>query len=346
VSADDGGVMGDSGTLDAADVHVSDGGAADADANGPEPCTTDGTVRTCTTAGGAMGAQTCVAGSGGDVWGTCYSLTCDDAKPMLHETCIPAGTFTMGGLANESDTLPAHMVTIRRRFYFEQFEVSWGQFRNWWAMQPRPTPADGTMVFIGGNGDKVVWKLGNGLPQPGTDQGQGCMAGLSSAQDSYAMNCTAWETALAYCMAQGKRLPTEAEWEYVATGVGAGNDFPWGNKPMPDCQHAIFNQCTWPQSLGSDTAGNTATNINALSGDVAEWMLDTYPPLCGVHNDCWPTSNADPVQVMDTSQNYVVRGGSWNDDMTRLYSRARNSQPDSASATAGTVGFRCVRDER
>jgi formylglycine-generating enzyme required for sulfatase activity len=346
VSADDGGVMvPDASPLDAADVQASDGGEGGAEA-GPDLCMTLGDVRSCMSANGAMGSQTCISTSSGNVWGQCYSLTCEGATPMLHETCVPAGTFNMGGLMGETDTSPARVVTIRRRFYIDQFEVSWGQFRTWWGMQPRPLPADGATAYIGGNGDKVVWRLGNGVPAPGTDLGSGCMAGLKNAQDDYAMNCVAWETALAYCMAEGKRLPTEAEWEYVATGVGAGNDFPWGNMPMPDCTHAIFNQCTWPQTLGSDTAGNTQTNINAMSGDVAEWTLDTYPPLCTAHNDCWPSSTTDPVQVMDTMQVYSVRGGSWNEGQSFLYSRARDYEQDSMYGTAGTVGFRCVRDER
>ncbi len=45
------------------------------------------------------------------------------------------------------------------------------------------------------------------------------------------MNCVDWHEAESYCLAQGKRLPREAEWQYAAEGAGARNRYPWGDRP-------------------------------------------------------------------------------------------------------------------
>jgi len=352
-TTDDAGHVGDDASVDAAGSH-------DAGPTGPEPCTTLGDVQACTTASGAAGAQTCWGTTGPHptlVWGTCYAVTCDaTAQPRPGEACIPAGSFTMGGLQTdagpEGDTLPAHTVTIRRRFYVDQYEVKLADFTQWWNATPRPTPTNGTVIFVGGSGDPIVWQ--GGVQPPGTQQGYGCTSGGANGQ--YPVTCVSWETALAYCAAQGKRLPTEAEWEYVATGQGAGNPYPWGTQ-APDCSHALFgSQCSWPQAVGTScAAGNTAAGaVNDLAGDEAEWTLDFAPPFaCQPMNKCWPSGSNDPVAATDNGQGYVVRGGSWESTADQIQTRARASMADqcmqgstSCAQYAGTVGFRCVRDER
>lgn len=341
-AADDGGAIGEAASGD-------EGNA------GPEPCTSMGAARPCMAPNGATGDQTCTAGpQGTPVWGTCYSTACDStAQPQSSEACVPAGSFTMGGLDGdagtlEDDTLPGHMVTIRRRFYVDRYEVAYGDFMKWWNASPRPTPPDGATVFVTGSSDKVVWHQPAGGLQPlGTQKGDNCVAASSTGADQYPVNCITWETALAYCMAESKRLPTEAEWEWIATGQGAGNEYPWGTT-LPDCSHAIFGKtCGGPQTIGSCTAGNTPLGgVNDLAGDEAEWTLDYYPFACHATNTCWPSYTNDPANTTDGGQGYVIRGGSWTSTADAIRTRARDALASSASSTAGTVGFRCVRDER
>jgi formylglycine-generating enzyme required for sulfatase activity len=355
-AADDGGATGEAGASDGA-------GGGDGEAStGPEPCTSAGAVRPCTAANGAAGAQTCTSGpQGTPVWGTCYSAACDStAQPQSTEACVPAGSFTMGGLdgtvgSAETDTLPAHMVTIRRRFYVDRYEVAYGDFMSWWNAKPRLTPPDGATVFVTGSGDEVVFKApSGGLQPPGTDSGSGCVAALATNNAQDPVNCVSRESALAYCMAEGKRLPTEAEWEWVATGQGSGNGYPWGST-APDCSHAIFQSCTWPQQLGAScTAGDTPIGaVNDLAGDEAEWTLDFFPFGCHASNTCWPSYANDPVNTSDGGHGYAVRGGSYQSTPDQIRARARAGMLSGCSSGmtmgcsdfAGDVGFRCVRDE-
>ena len=347
-----------------------DGGPSDGDASlpmeaGPPPCSTEGAVQGCSTTDGGVGAQTCAGGAlGGFAWGACYPTTCDaTAQPKHGETCIPGGTFAMGGLDGdagsvETDTLPAHMVTIRRRFYVEQTEVTESAFMQWWNASPRPVPTDGSTVLVSGSNDKVFFHApSGGLQGAGTDVGSGCIANLAGNGD-YAINCVPWQTALAYCMSQGKRLPTEAEWEWVAIGQEAGNVYPWGTA-TPDCSHAVFDQplCkSFPDEVGGFTAGNTPFGqLNNLAGNEAEWTLDFYPLVgCQGFGSCWPAATSDPVSIVDNSTGYVIRGGSYKSPTSDpLRSRARDSMVSDCpmSSTncgpyAGNVGFRCVRNEQ
>lgn len=345
---------------------TSDGGADGAGANAdsgpaPEPCAKIGDVRYCKAASGE-GAQTCLEQPDHSlVWGKCVPAACDaSAQPGAEEVCVPAGQFTMGGLDGsdgtnpEYDTLPAHTVTIRRRFYFDKYEVTYDEFMAWF--QPTPTvPPDNTLVYVSGTGDALRWHGTANVKAPGTDaSGLGCTAGVVAndpSKKTASINCLTWETALAYCVAHRKRLPTEAEWEYVATGMGANSAFPWG-AAVPDstCKLSIDHDCyqnnksQFPFTRPSAVQGNTKNGINNLAGNEAEWTLDLAPPNgCTADQSCWPAGASDPLNVKDNQTGYSLRGGSWLSTADAVRARSRGTL---ASPTQqGGAGFRCVRDD-
>jgi formylglycine-generating enzyme required for sulfatase activity len=322
----------------------------------PEPCEKVGAVRDCD---GGKGSQTCRSTSTANVWGTCFPKQCDaTAKAEANEACVSAGTFTMGGLDGSNGilrqpaTLPAHKVTIRRRFFMDRFEVSVEEFFKWWNSNPRPMPADGQTILVSGLGETLKWTAPTGsLVAPGRDDFIG-----NSTKKTSSISCIHFETALAYCLAQGKRLPTEAEWEWAATGQGASNHFPWGNDaPDTSCSKAITQDCyqansaQYPWVRPSCTVGNTPAGINNLAGNLAEWTLDAAPPNgCPSSNSCFPAAyEGDPVHIQPGATAFVVRGGSWESNAD--YVRTRSRLPvtnDQNIATRGSIGFRCVRDEK
>jgi formylglycine-generating enzyme required for sulfatase activity len=174
-----------------------------------------------------------------------------------------------------------------------------------------------------------------------------------AAYDDYpAVNVT-WDQANEYCAWAGRRLPTEAEWEKAARGLG-GYRFPWEWVGVADPTRLNFCDQTcnfawhvagvddgYPETapVGSYPRGASPYGVLDMAGNVWEWTADWYS---ATYYEKAPLR--DPLGP-ETGLWRVVRGGSWLDGVrgrTLVYARSANRYYQPPDAARSDIGFRCA----
>ena len=164
-----------------------------------------------------------------------------------------------------------------------------------------------------------------------------------------------WYDAVSHCEMQGRRLPTEAEWERAASGPD-DTTFPWGDEPL-GCERANVADESG-RGCGRDVSRTVGSyppghwGLHDMAGNVHEWVADWYSDcLRGCENECGDACFGDnpkgpcgggatrcPSHPLKS-----VRGGSWYWPLRHARAQARRG---SGAPNRGPhrFGFRCARD--
>jgi formylglycine-generating enzyme required for sulfatase activity len=235
---------------------------------------------------------------------------------------LPGGTFGMGNEHGLADERPAHQVTLKP-FWLDRRPVTNAEFAAFLDKLGRTSNARGQHLFDWDDTDARIhrqqarWRANAGFEQhPAIEM--------------------SWYGARDYCLAQGKRLPTEAEREFAARGP-EGRTYPWGEAPA-DRTRARYG-AGWGKTIpvGSLPNGATPEGVLDLAGNVHEWTSTIARP--------YPYRSDDGREDTDRVADRVTRGGAADTGPESLRTTWRGASV-SRRATAGhhNIGFRCAKD--
>lgn len=302
---------------------------------------------------------------------------------------IPAGTFDMGGDNNQAseDEYPKHKVMVDA-FYMDATEVTNAQFQafvdathyittaerkpDWEDLKKSvppgtPKPPDSVLVaasLVFNQTSEPVnlndysqwwsWQKGANYRHP---QGAGSSI---EGKENYPVVQVSWDDVMAYCKWAGKRLPTEAEWEWAARGGLTNEIYPWGNEPInagkPKANswegkfpYLNVQKDGYVKLAPVKTFQPNGYGLFDMAGNVWEWCSDWYDYNYYKTLENKTTNNPNgPKKSFDPDEPYTpkrsLKGGSFlcNDAYCSGYRVARRmkSSPDTGSEHSG---FRCVR---
>lgn len=218
---------------------------------------------------------------------------------------IPGGTFKMGRDDGDNYERPAHDVKVGP-FYIDQFEVTCDQYQRFVEEKHHKVPPG--------------WRDGK-YPQ---------------GWAKLPVTGVSWKDAGAYAEWLGKRLPTEAEWEFAARGTD-GRRYPWGGDWDPKGANAEGSGPGRPAEVGLHPRGASPFEVQDMAGNVWEWTADS------IHSYEGGNIPEDKFSPDAKNRLKVIRGGCYLSDAGSANTTYRRGWPANGADYTQT-GFRCAKD--
>ncbi|MBF0282235.1 MAG: formylglycine-generating enzyme family protein [Zetaproteobacteria bacterium] len=313
---------------------------------------------------------------------TDYTVPEGDALPGM--VWIPGGVFNMGthDKMARADERPVHRVKVDP-FWMDATEVTNAEFQRFVAATHYVTTAEiapkledvmaqlppgspqpelsslvpGALVFVmPETSNEYWWKW---VPGANWRHPEGPDSNIDD-KSNYPVVQVSWDDAQAYAKWAGKRLPTEAEWEFAARGGLQEKSYPWGNdNPYEGAVRANIWQGNFPSNNLMKDGYASSSPVKSFSpngyglydvaGNVWEWVEDWYRADSYAHAAALSINPTGPDSSFDPDEPYIAkrvqRGGSFLCDKKscasyRVSARMKAS-PDTALIHSG---FRCVKD--
>lgn len=251
-------------------------------------------------------------------------LTLNQWEGLVEMITVSAGSFQMGTNSERSDAQnrPQHAVTLDT-YQIDKFPVTQAEYARFIVATKNRPPLD--------------WEDGT----------------IPDGRYLYPVTMVTWYDARAYCGWEGKRLPSEAEWEKAARGDDARR-WPWGNQMDANKLNTYYHVGSTTEVTHYKT-GVSPYGVFDMAGNVSEWTASDFSPYAGsdAAKDIFQPKKVEARSAADRTMKVadlvpvegvfkVRRGGSWKSDpfSTSVYHR-NFSMPYYAS---DFFGFRCVKD--
>jgi len=233
---------------------------------------------------------------------------------------IEGGTFMMGSDKADKDEAPLHSVKISS-FYMDKYEVTNEQYCAFLNANGNQTENDALWIDIENEDCGIVYKGKKYKPKTGAAK--------------LPVLTVSWYGARAFAKWAGKRLPTEAEWEYAAKGGNQSKNYKYsGSNNFTEVAWYDGNSDEVPHNVGLKKPNELG--LFDMTGNVYEWCSDWY------YEGFYSITPADNPKGPKGGDFHVVRGGSWVVIDQELRVTTRNYNPPNTYNY--DLGFRCAKD--
>ncbi len=327
--------------------------------------------------GGAIGTDVPSAGTSSSAPPSCKRLTtrcgtesCCTTIPMaggtykMGRSTVPGESdYYLASGTDSDDEVPEHDATVGP-FALDKYEVTVGRFREfvedydtWHTNNSHPKAGQGENPNVDSSNRSLTgwdsrWTTSE-LPSTANVLRESLNASIAlqtwsdlpnAGNEAYPINFVTWYLAFAFCIWDDARLPTEAEWEYAASGGSENRLFPWlgAYDPLPASYQGGGE--SRPVAVGSNPLGAGRFGHQDLAGSIGEWVFDWYSA------DYYGSASSVPIPNCYNCVNTAVassrgkRGGSYLQEAS--YLRAASRTRFMPSDTQEGTGFRCARSSQ